>query len=132
MNRTLKPSTTRNRWTDSLVVGVGCWIGFYKDRMMRKYRVVLNGVNFWLTLDDQPQRLGFYTTRFVEADNVEMAENHAVQLIRDDPNLFPLVLNEQSDPPMVYVEDIEEIDSFEGAGELNTGYTFYPDEDAAQ
>lgn len=36
---------------------------------MRRYRVFLRGRDFILNVEDERQRLGFHTTRFVEADN---------------------------------------------------------------
>ncbi len=90
---------------------------------MSHWRVKLNGKNFWLRLDADPKRLGFYTTRYVEANNAQEAELAAVQLIRDDPELQG-VLNERSDPPMIYAEEIIEVTVLDSKY-VNAGYTFY-------
>lgn len=75
---------------------------------MPHWKVFLNGKNFWLLVDGKAQRLGFYTTRIVEAVDERAAELTAVQLLRDDPTLQDL-LNDRSDPPMIYVEEITEV-----------------------
>ena len=95
---------------------------------MKKYKVFLNGKNFWMKADGQPKLKGFYTTRFVEADTPEKAENLAVQLIREDPKLRKAVINEKTDPPMIYAEDIELLRTFEGVRVPGAGYTFYEEE----
>jgi hypothetical protein len=95
---------------------------------MGKYKVFINGQNFWITIDGETKRWGFYTTRFVEAVSPKQAEKKAVQLIRDDPKLKENVLNDKSEPPMMFVERIEPLNSFNGLPVPGTGYTFY-DED---
>ena len=85
--------------------------------------------NFWLKLEGEPQRLGFYTTRFVEARNSEAAEATAVQVVREDPKL-QRTLNDRSDPPMIFAEEVSEV--VERDPEYpNTGYTFFPEENDA-
>jgi hypothetical protein len=37
-----------------------------------------------------------------------------MKMLRADPKLVKTVLNDKSDPPMMYVEEIEELESFEG------------------
>ncbi len=78
-----------------------------------------------MKVDGQPKRMGFYTTRFVEADTPEEAESQAVQLVREDSKLREAVHNEKSDPPMIYLEEIGILESFEGINLPGTGYTFY-------
>ena len=94
---------------------------------MTHYEVSLNGENFWFEMEGKPSRMGFYTTRYVVAQNEQEAENMAVQLLRDDPKLKN-ILNDKSDPPMIYCEGIEVIDAFEPLTVVNKGYTFYPGE----
>ena len=70
-------------------------------------------------------KCGFYTTRWVESTDPENAELKAVDLIRNDPDLKGAVLNERSDPPMIYLEQIHEIDTFDDVNPPGTGYSFY-------
>ena len=93
---------------------------------MKKYRLFVCGENFVFKVDDEEQRLGFYTTVFIEADNAEEAELKAVGLLRNDPKLKECVLNPKSDPPMMFVEEIEEVESFAGESLPRTGFAFFP------
>ena len=98
---------------------------------MKKFRVFVRGENFLINLDDLEKKLGFYTTRYVEAHNKEAAEYVAMDMLRGDPKLAKGVLNDKSDPPMMYAEEVEEIDSFEGLPLSGTGFAFYPDKKVA-
>ena len=49
-----------------------------------KFKVMLRGENFNVALDGPVAKLGFYTTRFVEADTPDAAEQAAVDLVRQD------------------------------------------------
>src|SRR5262249_24035175 len=96
--------------------------------VMKKYKVFLNGRNFLMEADGQPKKMGFYTTRFVEAETPENAENIAVELVRNDAELRKAVKNEKPDPPTIYAEEIALLQSFEGILVPGTGYTFYEEE----
>jgi hypothetical protein len=97
---------------------------------MKKYKVLVRGENFLMNLDGVNQKLGFYTTRFAEAENAEAAEHDVMDLLRNDPTLVERVLNEVSDPPMLYAEEIEELRSFEGFSVPGTGFSFFPKKEA--
>src|SRR5687768_6172626 len=98
---------------------------------MKKFRVFVRGENFLINLDDVEQKLGFYTTKYVEAQNEEAAEHIVMNMLRDDPKLAKGVLNDKSDPPMMYAEEVEEIESFEAVPLPGSGFAFYPDEKEA-
>src|SRR5262249_3495130 len=95
---------------------------------VNKYKVFLNGRNFWTHEDGQPKLMGIYTTRFVEADTPEMAEDAAVQLIREDGKLRKAVINDKSYPPMIYAEEIVMLETFDGIKLPGTGSVFNEDE----
>jgi hypothetical protein len=97
---------------------------------MNKYKVFVRGENFLLNRNGIAEKFGFYSTRFVEANNEEHAEETAIATLRDEPTLRDAVLNEKSDPPMMYVEDISQLDSFEDLNIPGTGFSFYPESDA--
>lgn len=80
-------------------------------------------------MDGQPRIMGFYTTRFVEAETPEKAEDLAVRQIRGDDKLRKAVINDKSDPPMIYAEEIEMLETFEGIKLPGTGYTFFYDDE---
>ncbi len=95
---------------------------------MKKFRVFLRGENFLLKEEGSVKRFGFYTTRFVEALDEDQAEQTAVELVRKEDQLQEAVWNDQSDPPMIFVEEIDEISTFESHG---GGFSFYEDDPAA-
>jgi hypothetical protein len=84
---------------------------------------MLNGQNFCLRVEGEVCRMGFYTTRFVQADNEREAELAAVNLIGDDPQL-QVVINDGSDPPTIYTDEIAEVAAPDPECP-NGGYTFY-------
>ena len=61
---------------------------------MKKFRVFVRGENFLINLDDVKQKVGFYTTRFIEAQNEEAAEYAVMDMLREDPKLAKGVLND--------------------------------------
>ena len=93
---------------------------------MKKYQVFIRGENFLLNIDGNAGKVGFYTTRFVEAQNDHEAEENAISTLRNDPTLREGVLNQKSDAPMLFVEEIIELDSFDGLNLPGTGFSFYP------
>ena len=93
---------------------------------MPHYRVQLKGLNFWLKIDDKPKRVGFFTTRFVEAPDEDEAELKAVKLLGDDPKLHG-ALNERGDPPEIVIEEIDQVRADQVAPVLQ-GYSFFIDE----
>ena len=97
---------------------------------MKKYKVLVHGQNFLLDVDGKVKKVGFYTTRFLEANDDQEAEENAISTLRNDPTLRSGVLNEKSDAPMLYVEEIAELDSFEGLTLPGTGFSFYTRDEA--
>jgi hypothetical protein len=97
---------------------------------MSKYRVLINGENFLLNSEGRPQKLGFYVTRFVDARDAEDAENAAVALIREDVALQGLVLNNRDDPPMLYAEEVEELEAYDSKENVDTGFSWFTDGEA--
>jgi hypothetical protein len=68
---------------------------------MKKYKVLVRGENFLINVDGCVKKLGFYTTRFVEANDDREAEDNALSLLRTDSKLRDCILNEESDTPML-------------------------------
>lgn len=91
---------------------------------MKKYKVLMEGRNFLLLMDGKEQRVGFYTTRWVEAANPEEAELKAAAAIKADPRLKSSVKNPKNDPPMLHLTEMSEVEAIERPG---AGFTFYPD-----
>jgi len=79
-------------------------------------------------MEGRPKRMGFFTTRFVEAKNPDEAELAAVDLLRSEGKLKPL--NDPSDSPRVFASEIEEIE--ESDIPPVGGFAFFPDEGGGQ
>lgn len=94
--------------------------------MKKKFKIVVEGQNYTVNLDNTPQRCGFFTTRFVEADNPSEAENIVLQLIRDE--LKGIVLNDRNDPPAISLDEIVEIASFGNNDVPGFGFTWFKEE----
>lgn len=93
---------------------------------MKKFKVTVEGVNFLVRVDTETTKLGFFTTRFVEAQDEQEAENKTMDMLRVE--LETLVQNDKSDSPIMFVEEIDELDSFGEFRVPGTGFTWYPDE----
>lgn len=76
---------------------------------MKQYSVFINGRNFLVRVSGEAKKLGFYTTRFVQAADVKAAEDAAVQMLRGQKALRGVVLNDRSDPPTMHVDKITEL-----------------------
>lgn len=95
---------------------------------MKQYKVLVRGENFLINLDGVNQKVGFYTTRFVEAESEKEAEYAVMDMLRSDPELIQVVLNEESALPVMFAEEIEELESFKGLPVAGAGFSFYPEE----
>lgn len=94
---------------------------------MMKFKVVIEGDNFEILLDGKVGKHGFFTTRFVESKDSKEAETLAMKLIRDE--LESIVLNDRSDPPVMYVEENYEIDDFGDNLVPGSGFTWFRSEE---
>ena len=96
-------------------------------KFMIKYQVMLEGKNFLLNMEGSIKKYGFYTTRYLEANDPEDAKSKSVQMIREDKKLSNIISNKASDPPIIYLESVHELESFDGVELPGTGYAFYLD-----
>ena len=97
----------------------------------QKFRVLLRGENFWMMFNETTTRVGFFTTRFLEAEDERDAELRAVDTLRRDAKPRGNVLNDPADPPLIFAEEIDELDSFDGVESMTPGLAFYKDEPPA-
>ena len=91
---------------------------------MTTYLVRLNGRNLLMDGDGGPTKRRFRAVRLVEAGNQKQAENLARKLIRTDPRLQNSVLNEESDPPIIDLESVNEMPAT-GYDAQNRANSFY-------
>jgi hypothetical protein len=92
---------------------------------MRRFKVMIEGRNVTMRLDERVARMGFFATRLIESETVEMAKQAAVKLITIE--VMDLIVNARDDPPLFVVEDAIEV----GAGDVDSslsGFTWYPEE----
>jgi len=87
----------------------------------------MNGQNFLMSLQDKAKKYGFFQNIYLEAPTPEEAELLAVKQIRNTAELKNATLNAKDDPPMIYLNEITELESFEGIENLGEGRTFYPE-----
>ena len=94
---------------------------------MHKYRVTINGRNYLMNWEGERKRIGFFKTFYLEADDPQAAESLAVGKIIADPKWEGNILNDEADPPMMYLDSLAEVESFDDAASPETGYIFYPE-----
>lgn len=99
---------------------------------MTTYLVRLNGQNFLMDGDGGPRKKRFQATRIVEAANPKRAETLARDLIRNDTVLQNSVLNELSDPPMIYLESVSEISAAAYDAQVRNSTFYWKDEDTEE
>jgi hypothetical protein len=91
---------------------------------MTTYLVRLNGKNFLIDSKEGPRKKQFRSTRLVEAENKNLAETLARESISNDPRIKKFVLNEESDPPVIYLESVSEVPAmaFDAQNRANSFY----------
>ncbi len=90
---------------------------------MRKYKVVVEGNSYKTARGNRPRRLGFYTTRFIEARDCSTAKTTALELVTEE--LGQIVRNNPEEAPHIDVSQLDEIDSFAGCEVPGSGFTWY-------
>ena len=94
---------------------------------MPLFRCFIRGENFPGKLVGKREPIGFYTTRFVDAQSPEQAEMLAVDLLRDDEDL-EVPPEHRSQDARVYFEKIEELAADAERGP-NRGFAFFSMDD---
>ncbi|NVD73359.1 hypothetical protein HUX88_22880 [Duganella sp. BJB1802] len=101
---------------------------FFKRK--KKYRVLVEGTNLLMEMQGI-ERLGYFTTRYVEAMDPDEASEYALDLVRNELNSTGALLNNVNDPPVAIVSEIEQIGSFRGIDVPGMGFTFFPEKGTA-
>ena len=89
----------------------------------KRFRVLVNGTNFLIELDGSEQKCGFYATRYVEAENEELAETKVIEAFRTDRKLVKLIRNESNDSPALFANEIEKVEMNDSPDEF--GFAWY-------
>ena len=99
---------------------------------MTTYLVRLKGRNFLIDGDEGPRKKRFYSTRLVEAEDPKRAETLALDFIRNDTRLQNTVLNEVSDPPLIYTESVQELSAIAYDAQNRANALSWVDEDSEE
>src|SRR3982751_33226 len=91
--------------------------------MNNKYRLLINGTNFPSDKDGSEQKCGFYFTRYIEAENEELAETTVIQALNIDTRLVNLVRNKSNDSPLLSTDEIEKVEEIDSPDE--SGLAWY-------
>jgi len=91
---------------------------------MASYRALIEGKNFLLSLDGKVARHGFFQTVFVGATDPATAESEALSKVKGDETLKAQTQNATDDPPVLYVESLEEVEDSEVPSDAH-GRTYY-------
>ncbi|XHS79391.1 hypothetical protein ACFJGW_05305 [Burkholderiaceae bacterium UC74_6] len=90
---------------------------------MKLYRCLMLGENFPGFLLGEAEPIGFYTTRFVEAEDVEEAQRLALDLLRQDASLN-VPAERRTKNARIHFEQIEEVPA-DTERTPNRGFTFF-------
>jgi hypothetical protein len=89
------------------------------------FKCFIRGENFPGQLVGRAGLLGFYTTRFVKANDAEAAESDTLQSLRADPRLAPPSEYTPTGKAKIYFEEIEEITA-EKVPPVQPGFAWHP------
>lgn len=91
---------------------------------MKWYKCFIAGENFPGHLVGQDYLIGFYATRFVQAESEESAEENCLEMLRTDDRLRLPSGVQPSDAAKVFFEEIAEVHESE-VPEFQGGFTFF-------
>ncbi len=93
---------------------------------MGRYKVLLRGDNFLLSIDGEHAKFGFYATRIVRSDSFEQAERIAIIRVHQELNRNHQIVKNIPDVPTVRVEKTEKMGVFQFVSRLNaSGFSFH-------
>ena len=73
------------------------------------YKVNVGGENFIIHLQGKPRRINFVSSYYLTAPTREAAEYQALGQLKEE--LENKVLNELEDPPEMYIQSVEKVDT---------------------
>ncbi len=94
---------------------------------MKKYRLLMNGSNYLMNVDDKTQRQGFFQNMVIDAGSPNQAERQAISRIFHDMELQVLTLNTVKNPPRVALHTLWELDVAYDDSRIDMERTFYPE-----
>ena len=92
---------------------------------MNKYHLLMSGQNFLIDMDGKVAKHGFLQNIFLEAESPEQAEDLSVQKIRGNEDLKAITQNPKDDPPVIVLEEMNELESFDGVEAMESGKAWF-------
>lgn len=90
---------------------------------MNIYKTLIEGKNCWANTDGTVRKLGFFTTRVVNALDATQAKEDVLRELAEE--LHSRLLNDNFDPPEITVNEVIEIDSAMASTIASAGFTWY-------
>jgi len=90
------------------------------------FRLFACGEDFPVVLDGNVEIVGFYTTRYIEADTRGEAEAMASELLFDDEDLQPPPGDWSDLQPRIMFEEVEQVSE---PIDIDDNFSFFPMED---
>lgn len=78
-----------------------------------------------LQVENHLEKLGFHITSYLKAKNPMEAEHLVVQVLMNELKAYYHLKVSYHDPPRIFVEKIEELESFDGIELPGSGFTFF-------
>lgn len=94
---------------------------------MKWFRVLVGGENIKMDVAGERRYMGFFVTRFVNAATLDLARASAIAAVRADPRLDGLILNDDEDTPLFFVDEIDEVSELD-VPEGEPGFILFDDE----
>jgi hypothetical protein len=96
---------------------------------MNKYLVVIEGGNCMLrnTQENQVKKFGFFASRYVEAKDDKVAQELAMQIVKEELYSQNLIENSRFDPPTFVIDETRSVMAFTPSISTS-GFTFYAEE----
>lgn len=95
---------------------------------MPQYRILVHGTNLVLIEEGRETLHGFYQTHWVEAPSREQAMDVVRRRMKDMPSIKNLDLNQEDNPLVISIEEVEEEVDGDNREVLYTGLAIYEEE----
>jgi hypothetical protein len=97
---------------------------------MSKFTVKIEGRNFLgrHTATQKNKKYGFITIVLAEAKDEFEAEQVAVALLKSDEDLRDFPKNDDTDPPLLNIEEITEVREWPNIAHPRSGLVWFPEE----
>jgi hypothetical protein len=99
------------------------------SRKKKKFRILIEGKNLLIDVRGV-EKLGYFTTRYVEAFDVDEACECALDLVRNELNSTGALLNDINDLPLAVISGVAQIASFRGIDVPGRGFSFFSEDES--